>query len=258
MMFCLVCGCGTTAKTTMTEETDPFDAVRRNAVERKWIKRLESAEHLLETQSATAQSLNEGVEGLTTLLKKAPENANEVISPRLRRRIKETVAQLRHRHRMTAEAAAWSREHPRAVLRGPSSFRWPIQSPQVVSGFGLRLDPFGSERRTFHNGVDISAPVGTPVRTIARGEVVASGFRNDGCGLGVTIVHPGGYASDYCHLSRVFVNPNDLIQDNTLIGQVGTTGRTTGAHLHWSVWYRGAAIDPLEILRGRSRAAHGR
>jgi murein DD-endopeptidase MepM/ murein hydrolase activator NlpD len=105
----------------------------------------------------------------------------------------------------------------------------------------------------FHAGTDIAAPWGTPILAPARGEVVFAGPMGDGAEI-VVLAHDGGLVSLYAHLDNsVFplpVRAGDTVRAGDQIGNVGLTGITTGAHLHWSVWRNGEPIDPLSMIGG--------
>ncbi|HEY8825213.1 MAG TPA: M23 family metallopeptidase [Candidatus Limnocylindria bacterium] len=105
----------------------------------------------------------------------------------------------------------------------------------------------------FHTGTDIAAPWGTPILAPARGMVVFADTMGDGAEV-VVIAHDSGLVSMYAHLdNHVFpvpVKAGDTVQAGDRIGNVGLTGITTGAHLHWSVWRNGELVDPLSMIRG--------
>jgi murein DD-endopeptidase MepM/ murein hydrolase activator NlpD len=130
----------------------------------------------------------------------------------------------------------------------------PLRDQYVVSaGFGWRNDPFTSQR-AFHNGLDLRAEIGTPVHATASGEAVFVGYDGE-YGLCVRLRHGYGFETVYCHLSGVSVAQGQGVERGTVIGRVGTSGRTTGAHLHYEVFVNGAAEDPAEhILTPRSIA----
>ena len=126
-------------------------------------------------------------------------------------------------------------------------FIWPV-SGRITSGFGWRRDPFGSSRREFHNGIDIAARMGTPIRAAMGGRVSVVAF-NDVLGHFVIITHPRGYRTLYAHMSRVSVRQGAYVGSGQRIGYVGSTGRSTGPHLHFTVFRQGVAINPRTVLR---------
>lgn len=136
--------------------------------------------------------------------------------------------------------------------------RLPIGSPvagkHVSSGFGTRIDPFlGSA--AMHSGIDFAAMTGTPVRASAAGTVTEAG-RNGGYGNMVEIDHGGGISSRYGHMSKIVVKSGDRVTRGTVIGLSGSTGRSTGPHLHYEIRREGVAIDPARFVKsGREIAA---
>ncbi len=127
-------------------------------------------------------------------------------------------------------------------------FATPVLSGKVTSRFGYRRDPFNSNLRNFHSGLDLSAPVGTPIIASAEGVVEFKG-RNGGYGNTVIIRHKGGYKTIYAHCSTTVVEVGDFVKMGKVIGSVGRTGTATGAHLHFEVVYKGKLIDPEKALR---------
>jgi murein DD-endopeptidase MepM/ murein hydrolase activator NlpD len=113
-------------------------------------------------------------------------------------------------------------------------------------GYGWRRDPIDGSRE-FHKGVDIVAPTGTPVRAAADGLVTAAG-RMSGYGSMIHLAHGYGLATRYGHLSKIVVNPGQRVKRGDLIGYVGSTGRSTGPHLHYEVFRAGAQVDPRKYL----------
>jgi len=124
-------------------------------------------------------------------------------------------------------------------------FRMPVQA-QLSSGFGMRRDPITHEMQ-FHHGVDIAAPLGTKVHAAAAGSVVFSGFQN-GYGNTVVVKHEDGFETRYAHMDKLFVNSGDSIQASQVLGTVGSTGRSTGFHLHFEISRDGTQIDPRALL----------
>jgi murein DD-endopeptidase MepM/ murein hydrolase activator NlpD len=111
----------------------------------------------------------------------------------------------------------------------------------------MRNDPFGGPSVEFHKGQDISAPTGTPVNATADGVVVIAGWVK-GYGNGIYIDHGNGISTRYGHLSRIDVVVGQPIKQGQHLGLVGSTGRSTGPHLHYEVRINGQAINPLTYL----------
>jgi murein DD-endopeptidase MepM/ murein hydrolase activator NlpD len=116
----------------------------------------------------------------------------------------------------------------------------------ITSRYGMRRDPF-SGRQEFHNGLDIGAAEGTPVRA-AREGVVSEAGSSDVLGRYIVISHPGGWETVYGHLSTIRGILKAEVQAGEQIGQVGMTGRATGSHLHFEVRRKGSATDPFPLL----------
>lgn len=123
---------------------------------------------------------------------------------------------------------------------------WPVTGP-LRTGYGMRNDPFGGPSVEFHKGQDISAPTGTPVNATADGVVVIAGWVR-GYGNGIYIDHGNGISTRYGHLSRIDVVVGQTIKKGQHLGLVGSTGRSTGPHLHYEVRINGQAINPLAYL----------
>ncbi len=126
----------------------------------------------------------------------------------------------------------------------------PLARGRISDLFGKRVDPFIRKVR-HHNGIDISAPRGTDVYAPAAGvvELAKTRYRiNRGYGRVVIINHGRGIKTLYGHLWKVFVKAGQRVERWDVIGQVGDTGRATGPHLHYEVWYKGRAIDPMEYI----------
>jgi murein DD-endopeptidase MepM/ murein hydrolase activator NlpD len=121
----------------------------------------------------------------------------------------------------------------------------PIQAP-VSSAFGIRRDPFTHTMR-FHKGIDLAAPAGTSVRAAMGGTVVFAGTE-PGYGNTVVIRHGDQLETRYAHLGRNDVKAGDVVREEDIIGAVGSTGRSTGPHLHFEVTRLGEAVDPVAAL----------
>jgi len=122
---------------------------------------------------------------------------------------------------------------------------WPTNG-RLSSGFGYRTSSTTGRQR-MHNGIDIFAPVGTPVIAADSGQVIKAEYEG-GYGYAVLVYHGGGIATFYAHLSGFNVTPGQYVQKGQIIGYVGTTGYTTGPHLHFEVRVKGNARNPNEYL----------
>jgi murein DD-endopeptidase MepM/ murein hydrolase activator NlpD len=126
---------------------------------------------------------------------------------------------------------------------------------EFTSGFGVRSDPFLG-RPAMHTGLDFRAATGDPVRATANGKVTSSGWAG-GYGRMVEIDHGNGLSTRYGHLSEISVKVGDTIKIGQVIGAVGSTGRSTGPHLHYETRIDGEAVDPQKFLRAGVRLSAG-
>lgn len=123
--------------------------------------------------------------------------------------------------------------------------RWPVDGV-LTSGFGWRRSPFTRQWK-FHYGIDVGAPRGAPVTAAADG-VVSFADWNDGYGRLVIVDHGDGLRTRYGHNSRIFVADGEPVRAGQVIASVGSTGQSTGPHLHFEVHIDGVPVDPLELL----------
>jgi len=130
-----------------------------------------------------------------------------------------------------------------------------IGEVEFTSGFGVRSDPFLG-RPAMHTGLDFRAQMGDPVRATANGKVASSGWAG-GYGRMVEIDHGNGLSTRYGHLSEISVKVGDIIKIGQVIGAVGSTGRSTGPHLHYETRIDGDAVDPQKFLRAGVRLSAG-
>ncbi|MBO9581540.1 MAG: M23 family metallopeptidase [Sphingobium sp.] len=137
-----------------------------------------------------------------------------------------------------------------ASTRASIPSREPVDTiDRLSSNFGARTDPFNGHKR-MHQGVDIAGPLGTPVYATADGVVAVAEFNNGGYGNLVEIDHGNGLQTRYGHLSRLIAQPNEFVRRGQLIGLMGSTGRSTGSHLHYEVRIDGNAVNPLPYIDG--------
>ncbi len=128
----------------------------------------------------------------------------------------------------------------------------PVQSPRFTSGFGMRWHPVLGGHRP-HMGIDLADPVGTPVHATGDGVVGRADWFSS-YGLYVQIEHGGQLETRYGHMSRLNVAAGQFVHRGDVIGYVGTTGRTTGPHLHYEVRVDGVAVNPLPYMQGAGSA----
>lgn len=126
---------------------------------------------------------------------------------------------------------------------------WPAEG-ETTDSFGFRSNPFGGGSSEFHPGQDIAAPRGTPVIATADGVVVKADWQN-GYGQTVVIDHGNGLTTRYGHLSKIEVTQGQEIKRGEELGQIGSTGRSTGPHLHYEVRIGDVAVSPLHYLPER-------
>lgn len=125
---------------------------------------------------------------------------------------------------------------------------WPLMGP-ITSPFGAREDPMlGGGEGEFHKGVDISAPFGTPIRATGDGVILSAAVGN-GYGKEIVIDHGGGVHTVYAHMSGFHVSTGDSVARGQIIGYVGVTGRSTGAHVHYEVRMRDVPVNPHKYMR---------
>ncbi len=122
----------------------------------------------------------------------------------------------------------------------------PVRDGWVSSGFGNRTDPF-TGHKALHAGVDFAAPAGTEVIAVAGGVVAWSGVR-EGYGKMVEVNHANGYVTRYAHNERNLVKAGDTVQPGQVIALLGSTGRSTGAHVHFEVLRNGNPVDPMSFI----------
>ncbi len=121
------------------------------------------------------------------------------------------------------------------------------EEQRIASGFGARLDPF-TKQLAFHGGIDFSGTRGTDVHVTAPGKVVFTGPRG-AYGNAVEVDHGYGIKTRYGHLQKISVTVGSELAEGDVVGELGSTGRTTGPHLHYEVWYDDTLRNPSKFLR---------
>ncbi len=155
-------------------------------------------------------------------------------------------AQIGRVERQIATLAGAAAQQSLELMRLPS--RLPIAGAELTSSFGNRLDPF-VHSHAFHAGLDFAARTGTPIASAAGGVVAFAGFKRDFGGV-VEIDHGNGLVTRYAHASELLVHAGQVVTPGERIAMVGSTGRSTGPHLHFEVLRAGGQVDPKRYLDG--------
>lgn len=177
----------------------------------------------------------------TVVAREFPEEHIAIANPRM---VNPNPADLeRHRRERAIQDAVYALRTP--LREDVVPLRQPVQG-RISSEFGFRR-VYNGEPRSRHSGLDIAAPTGTPVAAPAPGTVAAVGdyFFN---GKTVLLDHGGGFVTMYCHLHRIDVAEGEEVERGAIIATVGSTGRSTGPHLHWSVSLANVRVDPLRAM----------
>lgn len=129
---------------------------------------------------------------------------------------------------------------------GDGTFIWPVQGA-ITSGFGYRTDPI-TGATAYHSGLDIGASCGTPIKAAGTGVILSAGFNSGGYGNMTLINHGNGMSTLYGHQSSIIVSAGQSVTQGQVIGYVGSTGKSTGCHLHFEVRVGGNPVDPRAYL----------
>ena len=124
----------------------------------------------------------------------------------------------------------------------------PVKTAAFTSGYGVRSDPFG-RGAAMHGGIDLAGPSGTPIYATADGTVGRAGWNSGGYGNLVEVNHGRGIETRYGHLSQILVSPGQQVRRGQLIARMGSTGRSTGSHLHYEVRIEGRAVNPIPFMK---------
>ncbi|MFN3197753.1 MAG: LysM peptidoglycan-binding domain-containing M23 family metallopeptidase [Bradymonadia bacterium] len=146
--------------------------------------------------------------------------------------------------RLAAKAPKRPKKRPAPRGKGKSRFKWPVKGARLSSGYGPRWG-------RMHRGVDFAAKSGTPIYAAAAGTVIYSNNKQRGYGNLILIQHPDQFVTVYAHNRRNLVDEGDEVRQGQRIGEVGSTGRSTGPHLHFEVRVKGKAVDPMAYLPAR-------
>ncbi len=191
-----------------------------------------------------------GIQAKTTyqrLLAKQEEERRARLEALRRQEEERRLAQARLRREAQMRARARPAQVQKPVVRRVSyqegGMRWPLSGFRITTYFGQR-----GVFQLFHTGIDLAAPYGTPVYAARGGQVEVAGWSGLGYGLHVILDHGGGVETLYAHLSRIAVRPGAWVEAGEVIGYVGSTGWSTGPHLHFEVRVGGGPRNPLAYL----------
>ena len=150
------------------------------------------------------------------------------------------------------QAAQYKEELVKMALRGqnpPSNATWiePVSGYTITSAFGYRKAPTAGAS-TNHQGIDMACPTGTPIYATRSGTVTKASYQAGGAGYYVSINHGDGFGSIYMHMTRYVVSTGQSVSQGQLIGYVGSTGISTGSHLHFGISYGGTYVNPMAYL----------
>ena len=123
----------------------------------------------------------------------------------------------------------------------------PVENKVISSPFGTRKDPFTKNKKQ-HRGIDFAGKIGTELYAVAPGRVVVAGERS-GYGMTVEIDHGLGFTTLYAHMSKILVSRGDWIRPGTIVGLAGSSGRSTGPHLHYEIRYKGTPFNPADFVK---------
>lgn len=217
-------------------------------------------DELTQTQQTLEEKRAEADEILTELIAKGAEfelmmDESEALQSDLMKEIAAAEKDLKE-----AEYKAWLATYVPPTTRpsgtdttpsvqAPSSSGWvsPVSSYTLTSPFGMRKHPIlGYER--MHEGVDMAAPTGTPVYAAKSGKVTVTDYQKGGAGNYVSINHGDGFSSIYMHLNSYIVSKGQYVTTGQVIGYVGSTGLSTGPHLHFGISYKGTYVNPMQYV----------
>lgn len=194
-----------------------------------------------------------GVQAKTTyerlLAKQEAERRARLEAERRRQEELRRLAEERRRQEALRQAQAQrrqaqaSRPQVRRVSYREGGMRWPLSGFRITTYFGQR----GAFQR-YHTGIDLAAPYGTPIVAAKAGRVEVAGWSSWGYGFHVVLDHGGGLETLYAHMSRIAVRPGEWVEAGQVIGYVGSTGWSTGPHLHFEVRVNGLVKNPLSYL----------
>lgn len=170
--------------------------------------------------------------------------ATAKVSPRARTNLRAPSGDFAYRVKGSDETGKISKETQAKLFSVTKTWAWPLKNLAVSS-------PFGNRHGDFHDGLDLKASFGTPVYSVSEGKVIYSGNKISGYGNMVVVKHVGDFSTIYAHNEKLLVQKGDIVKRGELIAYSGSSGRSTGPHLHFEVRQGVKAINPLYVLSKR-------
>ena len=228
----------------------PFALEQLGALSGRLVKLESQARQLSERLGARAMAPITAAAASAAAMAKKPGSGGPMLPPRADDEAQRDLDALEARYeeieqQLALVADASTQQHLES-MRMPT--RAPIAHAELTSSYGNREDPL-TGRRAFHAGIDFGAEVGTAIRAAAGGRVIFAGYHSD-FGNMVEIDHGNGLTTRYAHASKLFVKADAVVTPGEVIAAVGTSGRSTGPHLHFEVLRHGEHADPRRYLAG--------
>lgn len=191
---------------------------------------------------AAADAQKRQVAQEVTQLEEISEQAEQEVEALIRQKQAEEAA----RRAAARRAALLAGQVPPPIVGAPGALMWPVSGP-ISSPFGMRTNPV-SGRFLMHTGIDIAVEMGTTVVAAAGGRVISAGWNDGGYGNMIIIDNGGNMSTLYAHLSQIFVGNDQEVKEGQAIGAAGSTGNSTGPHVHFEVRIDGKPVDPMSYL----------
>ncbi len=230
-----------TVRGTLVADHAQLDAAEASARQKRL--QLDALEAQRRNLLAIAENRKTEVQHEVASAEEESQAASDAIRALIAQKLAEEAAEAERQRR--ARQLAGQTEGP--VRGAPGRLAWPA-SGTITSYFGMRTNPVNGIFRN-HDGIDIGAPTGATITAAAAGKVIDVGYDGGGYGNYIVISHGGNLATLYGHCSQIFVGNGQEVQQGQAIGAVGSTGNSTGPHLHFGVQVGASFVDPMSYLR---------
>ena len=234
-------------RVSLVNEIAEYDKTRLDEL-KAYAAEVEAIKKELEAENERLDSLKAEVDQQMAVLKEKQAQSQRLIDT-----IKSDIETFKIALKAQEEAEAAAREEIRRLTQASTSpytggqFAWPSTSTYITSPYGTRVHPVTGQLKT-HTGLDIGAGMGTNIFAAADGTVIVSGWNSGGYGNYVVIDHGGGVTTLYAHCSSLLVSAGQSVTRGQVIAKCGSTGISTGPHLHFEVLKNGAHTDPYAYL----------